>query len=189
MSVDAKPVLVIGGGIAGMTAAVEAAEVGYSVILVEQEAYLGGRVVRMHRYFPKMCPPTCGFEINLRRIKQNPRITVHTLATVAEISGGAREFKARIRIRPRYVTGEQPVDDSVAAQLTSERADEFNYGMGKTKALYLPHDGAYPPVYVLDRDALSETDARKLSEVCSEGTIDLDMTVEEALMDDDEIDA
>ena len=48
MSADAKPILVIGGGIAGMTAAVEAAEVGYRVVLVEKEAYLGGRVVRMH---------------------------------------------------------------------------------------------------------------------------------------------
>ena len=42
-------------------AAVDAAEVGYRVVLVEREAYLGGRVVRMHRYFPKMCPPACGF--------------------------------------------------------------------------------------------------------------------------------
>ncbi len=179
MNLAAKPVLVIGGGIAGMTAAVEAAEVGYRVILVEKEAYLGGRVLRMHRYFPKMCPPSCGFEINLRRIKQNPRITVHTLATVAEISGKAGDFKATIRIRPRYVTGKQPVDDSVAAQLTSERFDEFNYGMGKTKALYFPHDTAYPPRYVLDRDALSATDAQKLAEVCNEGAIDLDMTDEE----------
>ena len=88
-----------------MTAAVEAAEVGYRVVLVEREAYLGGRVVRMHRYFPKMCPPTCGFEINVRRIRQNPRITVHTLATVEEISGIAGKFTAQIKTRPRYVTG------------------------------------------------------------------------------------
>ena len=70
-----------------MTAAVEAAEIGYRVVLVEKEPSLGGRVVRTHRYFPKMCPPTCGFEINARRIRQNPRITVHTLATVEEITG------------------------------------------------------------------------------------------------------
>ena len=86
MDAEAKPILVIGGGISGMTAAVEAAEVGNRVILVEQAAYLGGRVVRMHQYFPKMCPPTCGFEINVRRIRLNPKITVHTLATVEEIS-------------------------------------------------------------------------------------------------------
>ena len=52
MNSNTKPILVIGGGIGGMTAAVDAAEVGYNVILVEKEAYLGGRVLRMYRYFP-----------------------------------------------------------------------------------------------------------------------------------------
>jgi quinone-modifying oxidoreductase subunit QmoA len=179
MNADAKPVLVIGGGIAGMTAAVEAAEVGYRVVLVEKEAYLGGRVLRAHQYFPKMCPPACGFEINVRRIRRNPRIAVHTLATVEEIAGSAGSFKARIRIRPRYVTGEHSLDDSMTEQLTSERTNEFNFGMDKTKALYLPHDMAYPHVYVLDRAALSEADAEKLENACPPGTIDLDMTEEE----------
>jgi len=158
-----------------MTAAVEAAEVGYRVILVEKEAYLGGRVVRMNRYFPKMCPPTCGFEINVRRIKQNPRIEVHTLATVENISGSAGNFKAKISVKPRYVTGDQPLDDSLAGKLSSERPDDFNYGMKKSKALYMPHDMAYPPVYVLNRDALSEADANALPEICPAGAIDLNM--------------
>ena len=179
MKSDSKPILIIGGGISGMTAAVEAAEVGYRVVLVEREAYLGGRVLRMHRYFPKMCPPTCGFEINVRRIRQNPRITVHTLATVEDISGRAGNFRARIKIRPRYVTGEMALDDSLIGPLTSERPDDFNYGLGKTKALYLPHDQAYPPIQVIDRDALSAADARTLTEVCPPGAIDLDLVEEE----------
>jgi quinone-modifying oxidoreductase subunit QmoA len=158
-----------------MTAAVEAAEVGYRVILVEREAYLGGRVMRTHRYFPKMCPPTCGFEINSRRIRNNPRITVHTLSTVEEVTGIAGKFTAKIKIKPRYVTGDHSLDDSIADQLTSERVNDFNYGMDKTKALYLPHDMAYPSDYVLDRKALSDADAQKLKEICPEGAIDLDM--------------
>jgi quinone-modifying oxidoreductase subunit QmoA len=174
-----KAILVIGGGIAGITAAVDAAEVGYPVILVEREAYLGGRVVRMYRYFPKMCPPTCGFEINVRRIRHNPRITVHTLATVEEIAGSAGSFKARIKTRPRYVTGEYSLDDSIAGQLASERDDDFNYGMNKTKALYLPHTMAYPHACVIDREALSDADAAKLREICPGGAIDLDMTEKE----------
>ena len=90
---NSKPILVIGGGIAGITAALEAAEVGYNVILVEKEAYLGGRVVRMYQYFPKMCPPTCGLEINTRRIRNNPRVKVYTLAEVDSISGSAGIFR------------------------------------------------------------------------------------------------
>lgn len=179
MSVNARPILVIGGGIAGMTTAVEAAEVGHRVVLVEKEAYLGGRVMRTHRYFPKMCPPACGFEINVRRIRQNPRITVHTLATVEEITGAAGNFKARIRVRPRYVTGEPSLDESVADQLESERDNDFNLGLDRTKALYLPHEMAFPARYVIDREALSEADAAKLQEICPPGSIDLDMEEQE----------
>jgi len=175
MNFDANPILVIGGGISGITAALEAAEVGYRVILVEQEAYLGGRVARMHQYFPKMCPPTCGLEINTRRIRQNPRIKVYTLASVENISGSAGEFKATVKLQPRYVTGNVSLDDSVLEGIDSERPDEFNYGMGKTKALYRPYDMAYPAQYVLDKEALSDADAKKLMEACPEGAIDLDM--------------
>jgi quinone-modifying oxidoreductase subunit QmoA len=179
MTLKTKPILVIGGGIAGMTAAVEAAELGYPVVLVEKEAYLGGRVMGLYRYFPKMCPPTCGFEINIRRIRQNPRITVHTLSKVEEITGKASSFKARIRIRPRYVTGKHPLDDSLAEQIISERANDFNYSLDKTKALYLPHDMAYPPSPVLDRAALSPADVEMIREIDSRGAIDLDQTDEE----------
>jgi quinone-modifying oxidoreductase, subunit QmoA len=75
-------ILVIGGGMAGITAAIEAAEAGYQVCLIEREPYLGGRVVRINQYFPKLCPPTCGMEINFKRIKNNPRITFYTMAEV-----------------------------------------------------------------------------------------------------------
>jgi len=179
MNTDTKPILVIGAGIAGMTAALETAELGYNVILVEKEAYIGGRVLRTHRYFPKMCPPTCGFEINIRRMRRNPRITVHTLSTVEEISGRAGQFEVRIRKRPRYVTGSCSLDDTALAQLKSERSNDFNQGMDKTKAVYLPHDMAYPPLQVLDRDALSGEDADMLLEISPPGSIDLNMTVDE----------
>lgn len=162
-----------------MTAAVEAAEVGYRVILVEKEAYLGGRVMRTYRYFPKMCPPTCGFEINVRRIRQNPRISVHTLSTVEQISGTAGNFKATIKKRPRYVTGRYSLDDSVMEQLSSERPNDFNLGMDATKALYYPHDMAYPPIHVLDREALSEADEELLKEVSPPEALDIGMEEDE----------
>ncbi len=162
-----------------MTAALEAAEFGCTVILVEKEPFLGGRVIRTHRYFPKMCPPACGFEINVRRIRQNPRITVHTMATVEKISGKAGNFTARIVTRPRYVTGRQSLDESAIAQLGSERANDFNLGMDKTKALYMPHDMAYPQLHVLDREALSGEDAAKLPSLFPPGAIDLNARGEE----------
>jgi len=183
MNADANPILVIGGGISGMTAAVEVAEVGYPVVLVEKEAYLGGRVMRSHKYFPKMCPPSCGFELNVRRIRNNPRIAVHTLSTVEEITGEAGEFRARIKTMPRYVTGEVSLDDSLAQELTSERPDEFNFGMGTTKALYFPHAAAFPALHVLDREALSDADVATLTQAAPPGAIDLDMEEKERWID------
>jgi quinone-modifying oxidoreductase subunit QmoA len=62
-----ETILVVGGGISGISAALEAAEAGKQVILVEKNAYIGGRVTQLHKYFPKLCHPTCGMEINQRR--------------------------------------------------------------------------------------------------------------------------
>jgi len=175
MNPDAKPILVIGGGISGITAALEAAEVGYRVVLVEQEPFLGGRVARTHRYFPKMCPPTCGLEINTRRLRQNPRVTVYTMASVERLSGTSGDFKATLKLRPRYVTGNCSLDDAVLEGISSERPNDFNFGMDQVKALYRPFDTAYPALHVLDKEALSDEDAKKLLEACPEGAIDLDM--------------
>ncbi len=183
MNPETKPILVIGGGISGMTAAVEIAEVGYPVVLVERDAFLGGRVMRSHKYFPKMCPPACGFEINVRRVRNNPNIAVHTLSTVEELTGEAGDFRARILTQPRYVTGEVPLDDSVAEAISSERPDGLNMGIGTTKALYYPHDAAFPSLHVLDREALSDGDVATLTEKAPPGSIDLDMKESESWID------
>ncbi len=99
-----KTVLVVGGGISGITAAVEAAEAGCKVILVEKLPYLGGRVARMNKYFPKLCPPTCGLEINFKRIRRNPDIAVYTLAEVENIKRDIPEtIRPPSRLSPRYV--------------------------------------------------------------------------------------
>jgi len=96
-------ICVVGGGMAGMTAALEAAEIGKEVALIEKEAYLGGRVARMYHYFPKQCPPTCGLEINFRRIRQNPRIHYFTLADVESVDGQDGAYTVKVRQNPRFV--------------------------------------------------------------------------------------
>ena len=57
VDVETQSILVVGGGMSGMTAAIEAAEAGHEVYLVEKNPYLGGRVAQLHQYFPKLCPP------------------------------------------------------------------------------------------------------------------------------------
>lgn len=148
-----KTVLVVGGGISGITAALEAAEAGCKVILVERLPYLGGRVAKLNKYFPKLCPPTCGLEINYRRIRKNPDVTVYTLASVETITGSRGSYTARIKINPRYVR-----DHSATSQCVDdcpvEIQNEFNYDMDKVKAVRLPYEMAYPMSLVADGDAL-----------------------------------
>ena len=100
-------ILVIGGGIAGISAAVEAAEVGNDVILVEKEAWLGGRVITLNNYFPKLCPPTCGLEVNFRRLRSNPRIQLMYPATVEKISGERGAYDVTIAVQDAPELGDE----------------------------------------------------------------------------------
>jgi quinone-modifying oxidoreductase subunit QmoA len=147
-----QSVLVIGGGISGITAAVEAAEYGYDVYMVEKNPYLGGRVAQLNKYFPKLCPPVCGIEMNLRRIKENPRFKgIMTMAEVSEISGSEGNFTVRVKQSPRYVNERCTGCGACAAACPGERSNAFNFGLDKSTVAYLPFDQAYPFRYVIDR--------------------------------------
>lgn len=155
---DIKPVedritadlLVVGGGTAGMTSAIEAAEVGKTVILLEKEPSLGGRVSSMFQYFPKLCPPSCGIEINLKRIRINPNIRILTLAEVESASGKPGDLEVKIKVNPRFINEKCTCCGECEKVCEIERENDFNYGLDKTKAVYLPHVLAYPPRYVID---------------------------------------
>jgi quinone-modifying oxidoreductase subunit QmoA len=181
MSANSK-ILVIGGGISGISAAADAAELGCEVVLVEKEPYLGGRVIRMNQYFPKLCPPSCGMEINIRRVRQNPRVKVYTMAQVERVSGAPGNYTVSIRVKPRYVTGRHAVEQSHLDAVATEIPNDFNYGMNSRKALFLPHETAFPMLHVLDKEKLSAEECEKLKAASPAGAIDLDMkevTVEE----------
>ncbi len=168
-------ILVIGGGVAGMTAAVEAAEVGYPVYLVEKEPFLGGRAVRINQYFPKLCPPTCGMEINFKRIKSNPLVTVHTLAEVAEVLGGPGAYSVKVVVKPRYVNENCTACGKCGEVCQMEIPNPFNYGMDNIKAAYLPHEMAFPMRYVLAPEIVETGDGKRCQEACAYSAIDLTM--------------
>lgn len=177
MDENTNPVLVIGGGIAGITSALESAEAGCNVVLVEKSAFLGGRVARMHQYFPKLCPPTCGLEINYKRIKNNPRITVLTLSELESLTGTPGDYEATIKLSPRYVKDACTLCNACVDVCPSERPDEFNYGIGKTKAVYLNHTMAYPAIYAIERNAC-KTGCSACVDACKYGAVDLDQKEE-----------
>jgi quinone-modifying oxidoreductase, subunit QmoA len=96
-------IMVVGGGISGLTTASKPPRWGTRCFLVEKNPYLGGRVAQLNQYFPKLCPPTCGLEINFRRIKDNPKIKVFTLARSKRSSGGPGNYDVTVKLNPRYV--------------------------------------------------------------------------------------
>ena len=171
-------VLVVGGGISGLTAALEAAEVGNDVFLVEKGASLGGRVAQLNEYFPKLCPPSCGLEINFRRIRDNRKIRTYTMTTVKSVSGSAGNYEVTLETSPRYVTSNCTACGDCADACPDEIDNEFNLGMNKTKAAYLPHEMAFPRRYIIKKDALSAAGAEAVKAACKYNAVDLDMQPE-----------
>jgi quinone-modifying oxidoreductase, subunit QmoA len=173
-----ETILVVGGGISGMTATREAAETGKQVVLVEKRPYVGGRVTQLYKYFPKLCFPTCGLEINQRRAKMNPNLHIITMAEVTDLRGEAGNYTAKVKISPRYVNENCTACGDCAKVVETEFENDFDYGMAKRKGAYLPHRMAHPQRYVLDPAIIGTDDAQKAKEACKVNAINLDMQEE-----------
>ncbi|MBF0202822.1 MAG: CoB--CoM heterodisulfide reductase iron-sulfur subunit A family protein [Desulfamplus sp.] len=167
-------IMVVGGGISGLTTALEAAEVGYEVFLVEKEPSLGGRVSQLKQYFPKLCPPTCGLEINYKRIKDNPKIKVMTMTEIEKVDGTPGNYTVELNISPRYVNENCTSCGECAKVCESEISNEFNFGMNRRKAAYLPHNMAFPSRYVFS-PSMNSDDRAKCKEACKYDAVDFDM--------------
>ncbi len=170
-----QTILVVGGGISGMTAALEAAECGKQVMLVERNATLGGRTALMNRYFPKMCHPTCGLEINLRRLKGNRNVRVMTLTEVLAVTGQRGDYTVTLKVAPRYVNENCTACGDCARVVEAEIDNPYEYGLAKTRAAYLPYAMAYPQRYVLDASIVGTPDGEKARAACKVDAVDLEM--------------
>ncbi|MCU0767584.1 MAG: FAD-dependent oxidoreductase [Gammaproteobacteria bacterium] len=174
-----QTILVVGGGISGLTAAIEAAETGKQVVLVEKRPYVGGRVAQLYKYFPKLCHPTCGLEINQRRAKMNPNLTIVTMAEVTKIEGEAGSYTATVKLSPRHVNDRCTACGDCAKAVGAEFEDEYNYGLTKRKGAYLPHVMAHPMRYVIDPRIVGTDDGAKAKAACKYDAVDLGETERE----------
>ena len=172
----ARPLLVVGAGIAGITAALEAAEAGAEVILVEREPTVGGRVLRSHQYFPKLCPPSCGMEINLRRLEGTPRVRVITSARVAAAERTDAGWRVTLAVDPAFVNSRCTCCGDCEQACTTTVPDPFNLARSTVKAIRLPHLHAWPRRYVFDRAACSDAEAAAIAAACRYGAVDLAAT-------------
>ncbi len=171
-------ILVVGGGISGLTVAAEAAEAGYTATIVEKTPYLGGRVSRMNKYFPKLCPPSCGLEINYRRIKFNDRINYYTLSEIESISGQPGSYNVSVKLSPRYVNDKCTGCNACTEACPVETPNDTNFGLDKRKAAYIPFEHAFPYQYAIDDSACKKADCSKCADACKYDAIDLNMKPE-----------
>ena len=169
-----QTIAVIGGGIAGITAALEAAETGFDVILLEKSPNLGGRVTRLNRYFPKLCHPTCGLEINYQRIKKNSRIKLMTMSEVTNVAGKRGDYKLQIKSTPRFVNAKCTACGDCAKIATTNVPNEYNYGLDTVKSAHLPHEHAFPMRYVIAPVVVGTPEGEAIKKACKYDAVDLD---------------
>jgi quinone-modifying oxidoreductase subunit QmoA len=168
---------------AGVTAALEAAEAGHEVILVEREPTIGGRVLRSHQYFPKLCPPSCGMEINTRRLERNPRIRVMTSTRVTKAERKDNGWSVTLTEAPMYVNERCTACGECSKVCKAKVKDPFNLEMMEVPAIRLPHQDAWPNRFILDKDACSADDLKAIVEACHYDAIDLEATEKEHVVE------
>ena len=145
--------LVVGGGIAGIQAALEIANAGHKVYLVERESSIGGHMAQFDKTFPTLDCASCIFTPLLSAVGQHPNIELLTYSEVEEISGYIGNFKAKIRKKARYVDEDKCNGCATCIDKCPWKADsEFDEGIAKRKAIYTPFPQAVPNVPVIDTE-------------------------------------
>lgn len=155
-----KTALVIGGGIAGINATLDAAGADCEVFLVERKPFLGGKVAELHNYFPRMCPPSCGLELMFSELGKNRNIHVQTLSEISTVTGSPGNFEILIKTSPRHI---------------NERCTLCGRCLEvcQKNAVIYPEGFSYPGIPAIHR-ALCEEGCRRCKEICPAGAIDLD---------------
>ncbi|MCK4880232.1 MAG: CoB--CoM heterodisulfide reductase iron-sulfur subunit A family protein, partial [Bacteroidales bacterium] len=137
------------------------------------ENYLGGNVSRFNNYFPKLCPPACGLEINYRRIRSNPRISFYTGASTKSICGTDGDYSVTIDLKPRLINNNCTSCGKCAEVCPEERPTKLGRTTGE-KAAFINNGLAFPMKYCIDPDVCTGEACGKCLEVCDYDAIQLD---------------
>lgn len=170
--------LVVGGGIAGIEAALRIASAGYGVYLVEQGPSLGGHMAQLDTTFPALECGACILTPRMSAVAHHPGITLLTMSEVEAVAGGIGNFTVRVRTNPRSVSPELCNGCGICEEKCPKRVVDtgHNAGLGNRKAIHFPFAQAVPFVPVLERsDCLyfSTGKCRLCEKFCPTGAIDL----------------
>ena len=169
-------VLVLGGGIAGIHAALTLAEAGKQVYLVEREPSIGGHMAKFDKTFPTLDCAACILTPKMSAVRAHPNITLWTYSEVSRVEGYVGNFRVTVTRSPRYVREDLCVGclECIEACVYKEArfVDEFNVGLGKRKPIYIPFPQATPQMVLIDREACIQFKSRKCKKTCVEACAD-----------------
>jgi heterodisulfide reductase subunit A len=165
-------VLVVGGGIAGIDAALTLASAGKHVYLVEREPTIGGHMAQFDKTFPTLDCAACILTPKMTAVKGHKNITLWTYSEVEKVEGYVGNYEVKVRRKPRYVIENLCVGCMECIQACvfkqGKTPDAFNLGLSKRKPIYIPFPQAVPPVVVIDPEACIEFKSGKCKKTCVE---------------------
>jgi heterodisulfide reductase subunit A len=181
--------LVIGGGVAGIQAALDIADSGYEVVLVEREPSIGGKMAGLSETFPTLDCSQCILTPRMVEAGQHPRIRLYTYSEVAGVDGFIGNFKVAIRQKARYVDMTKCTGCGECSKVCplKRNPSEFDYGMGMRPAIYMPFPQAVPARPVIDKKTCAKiirNGCGLCEKKCAPGAInfqDTDRVVEESV--------
>ena len=149
-----KRALVIGGGIAGIQTALDIADAGYPVDIVEKKPTIGGKMAQLDKTFPTLDCAACILTPKMVEAAQHENITLYTYSEVEEVKGYVGNFRVKIRKKARYVHEDLCSGCGVCTQKCPSRkgGNEFNLSLDKRGAIYIPFAQAIPNVPVIDTE-------------------------------------
>ncbi len=172
-----KRCLVIGGGIAGIQTALDVADAGYEVDIVEKQPTIGGRMAQLDKTFPTLDCSACILTPKMVDAAQHEKINIISYAEVESVKGFVGNFTATIRKKARYVDETKCTGCGLCMQKCPSRKgkDEFNMSLNNRGAVYIPFAQAIPNVAVIDTEQCIKFKTGKCGicqKICSAGAID-----------------
>ncbi len=175
-----KRALIIGGGIAGIQSALDIANAGQEVVLVEREPSIGGHMAQLSETFPTLDCSQCILTPRMVELAQHPKITLYTYAEIEEIAGFIGNFKAKVRLKARYVDTNKCTGcgECITKCPANKIPSKFDCNVGMRTAIYTPFPQAVPNKPVIDKDNciyFQKGKCRNCERVCPTGAINYEM--------------